>query len=539
MREIFHHGRVHTMDGAQVVSAFLVEDGMVRAVGDFDDLKQRYPGCTCVDLEGKCVIPGFHDSHQHFLCYALDKEKIDFFNAHSLEDMAQLTQAYIEARQIPKGTWIQGGGWNENNFADRRLPTREDLDRFCPDHPAIFTRACCSVAVANTLALKTAGIFQNPPVMEDGRIVVDGAGVPTGMLEERARFLLYDIIPNVSQDHLKDLILTYQEDLLRCGLTTVQTDDFKLWDASIDDILAAYQALDREGRLKVRFHQQLRLISHAQLDQFLAQGLKTGDGTSFFKIGAFKLLPDGSLGGKTAALREPYTGDPKNCGILTYHTKEFYSLLEKAHTHGLQLAMHAIGDRAMDQVLDCYEQLMQRHPVQDPRFRIIHCQITTQDILERFARLGILADIQPLFIRADMEIAEALLGQERTRWSYNWNTMHQMGIHVSGSSDAPVESFDPLTAIYCAVTSKNLLGEPSEGWMPQQRLSRQEAVALYTTGSAYSVFEEAYKGKLVPGYLADFLVLSDDLYTVPSEQLLEIKVERTYVGGQLVFECQT
>lgn len=536
MTQLFHHGRIHTMDGEQVVSAFLVENGIISAIGDYEQLKCEHPGCACVDLEGKCVVPGFHDSHQHFLCYAIDKEKIDFFHARSLEDMAQLTQAYIEKHRIPKGQWIQGGGWNENNFTRRQLPTREDLDRFCPDHPAIFTRACCSVAVANTLALKTAGVFQNPPVMEDGRIVLDANGIPTGMLEERARFLLYDVIPNVSREHLKELILTYQEDLLRCGLTTVQTDDFKLWDASIDDILDAYRELDREGRLKVRFHQQLRLINHPQLDHFLAQGLKTGDGTDFFKIGAYKLLPDGSLGGKTAALREPYEGDPENRGILTYHTPELYSLLEKAHTHGLQLAMHAIGDRTMDQVLDCYERLLQEHPAADPRLRIIHCQITTQDILERFARLGVLADIQPMFIRADMEIAEDLLGPERTRWSYNWKTMHQMGLHVSGSSDAPVESFDPLAAIYCAVTSQNLLGQPSGGWMPRQRLTMQQAVALYTTGSAYTCFEETYKGKLAPGYLADFLVLSDDLFTLPEHRLLEVKVERTYVGGVLAFQ---
>lgn len=524
------------MEGEQVVSAFLVEDGVIRAVGTYEQLKCEDPGCVCVDLEGKCVVPGFHDSHQHFLCYAIDKEKIDFFNARSLEDMAQLTQAYIEKYQVPKGTWIQGGGWNENNFADRRLPTREDLDRFCPDHPAIFTRACCSVAVANTLALKMAGIFEDPPAMEDGRIVLDSTGTPTGMLEERARFLIYDIIPNVGKEHLKELILSCQEDLLRCGLTTVQTDDFKLWDASIDDILAAYRELDREGRLKVRFHQQLRFVNHAELDHFLEQGLKTGDGTDFFKIGAYKLLPDGSLGGKTAALREPYVGDLENRGILTYHTQDLYSLLEKAHTHGLQLAMHAIGDRTMDQVLSCYERLMREHPAEDPRFRIIHCQITTRDILESFVRMGILADIQPLFIRADMEIAEALLGPERTRWSYNWKTMHQMGIHVSGSSDAPVESFDPLSAIYCATTSKNLQGQPDGGWMPEQRLSMQEAVALYTTGSAYTSFEEGYKGKLAPGYLADFLVLSEDLFTVPEERLLGVKVERTYVGGKLAFE---
>lgn len=536
MKQLFHNGAVHTMEGEKVVSAILVEDGKVLAVGGEAEAWLGRPDCQATDLGGRTVVPGFHDSHQHFLCYAIDKEKIDFFEAKSLEDMAELTRAYIEKYHVPKGAWIQGGGWNENNFADRTLPTREDLDRFCPDNPVIFTRACCSVAVANTLGLQTAGIFERPPLMDDGCIVVDDQGVPTGMLEERARFLLYDIIPNIDEAAIQELILTYQEDLLKCGLTSVQTDDFKLWDAGQDEILAAYYALDREGKLKVRFNQQVRLIDHRQLDHFLERGVKTGDGSDFFKIGAFKLLPDGSLGGKTAALREPYVGDPENRGILTYHTDAFYSLLEKAHTHGLQLAMHAIGDRTMDQVLDCYEALARSCPTADPRFRVIHCQITTKDILERFAKNGILADIQPLFIRADMDIAEELLGPERVEWSYHWKTMLDLGIHTSGSSDAPVESFDPLLAIYCAVTSKNLKGEPKGGWMPEQRLTRQEAVALYTTGSAYTSFEEKTKGKLEPGYLADFVVLSDDLFSVPEEKLLDVKVERTYVGGRLAYQ---
>lgn len=533
MKQLFFNGAIHTMEGDEVVSSFLVEDGKILETDC--GAEQGNPDCVLVDLKGKTVVPGFHDSHMHFLCYAIDKEKVDFFQAASLADMAELTRIYIEKHHVPKGTWIQGGGWNENNFASQKLPTRQDLDVFCPDHPVIFTRACCSVAVANTLALKEAGIFERPPLMDDGVVVVDEHGVPTGMLNERARFLLYDIIPNVGREELKRLILGSQEDCLKAGLTTVQTDDFKLWDASSSEILEAYWELEREGKLKVRFIQQVRLVNHQELDAFLKLGLKTGDGTDFFKIGIFKLLPDGSLGGKTAALREGYAGDEGNLGILTYEKEVFYSLLEKAHRNGMQLAMHAIGDRTMDMVLDCYEELQRKYPKQDPRYRIIHCQITTQDILDRFAAHGILADIQPLFIRADMGVAEALLGPQRVKWSYNWKTMHKKGICVSGSSDAPVESFDPLLAIYCAVTSKDLQGNPSGGWMPDQRLTMQEAVALYTTGSAYSAYEEGYKGKLKAGYLADFVVLSGDLFQMPEKGLLEVKVDETYVGGVLAY----
>ena len=455
MKTLFRNGSIHTMNGTEVVHSLLVEDGRIL------DVNCDVPAgeCQVVDLHGKTVLPGFHDSHEHFLCYATDKEKINFFGIRSLEEMAERTRRYIADRGIKKGEWIQGGGWNENEFDVPVLPSRQDLDKFCPDNPAIFTRTCCSVAVANTAALKAAGIFDDIPTLQDGHIVVDENGVPTGMLHERARHLVYDILTKYTKEQLKQFILDYQKDL----------------------------------------------------------------------------LPDGSLGGKTAALREPYEGGPENKGIFVYDEKVFYDLLEKAYRNGLQLAIHAIGDYTMDVILDCYEKIAAKYPKPDPRFRIIHCQITSEDILDRFARNGVLADIQPLFIRADMEIAEELLGKERVSTSYAWKAMLDKGIHVSGSSDVPVESFDPILAIHCAVTSQNLEGQPEGGWLPQQKLTMQEAVALYTTGSAYTSYEENVKGKLCPGYLADFIVLSQDIFSVPENEIVNTKVEQTYLGGKLVY----
>jgi predicted amidohydrolase YtcJ len=534
MKTLFHNGNIHTGRGEETVSSRLVEDGVVTAL-DIDG-KNLTNEIQTVDLKGKTILPGFHDSHMHFLNYAIDKEKADFFDCKSFAEMGQITRDYIERHQIQVGDWIQGGGWNENNFDVKRLPTRQDLDAISSNHPMIFTRACCSVAVANTMALNVAGIFDAPPLLKDGRIVLDGNGVPSGMLEERARFLIYDIIPNIDQAAIKRLILDYQRDLLKAGLTTVQTDDFKLWDASFRDILDAYFALDREGLLDVRFIQQIRLIDHATLDEFLQLGMKTGYGSDFFKIGAYKLLPDGSLGGKTAALRTAYVGDPDHTGILTYAPETLYALMEKAHLGGMQLTMHAIGDRTMDVVLDCYEKLAEKYPKDDPRFRIIHCQITTRDIIERFRENGVIAEIQPLFIRADMHVCETLIGTERTAWSYNWKTFLDSGVRVSGSSDAPVEPFEPLYGIYAAVTRKDMDGNPAEGWLPGQKLSVEEAVKLYTVGSAYTAYEEQYKGRLVAGYLADFIVLSDDIFAVDPDRIKDIQIEQTWVGGRCVYD---
>ena len=537
MKKLFYNATFRTMDGTRIAKNMLVEDDRIAAIDCDASVCESDPDCRMIDLGGRTVLPGLHDSHQHFLCYAIDKEKIDFYHAKSVQDMAELTRRYIEERNIPKGEWIQGGGWNENFFDVKHVPTRQQLDEMAPDHPVMFTRACCSTAVANTAALKLAGIFEHPPAMDDGEVVVDEHGVPTGLLNERARFRVYDIIPKISKDEVKQLILDYQDDLLAAGLSTVQTDDFKLWDATFQDILQAYNELNEAGLLKVRFIQQLRLVDHEQLDAYLSMGIGPYEGTGKFKVGTYKLLPDGSLGGKTASLLEPYEGDEDNRGILTYTREELYSLLEKAHTNGLQLAMHAIGDGAMDLVLSCYEELQEKYPREDPRYRIIHCQVTSEDILNRFARQDVIADIQPLFIKADMEVAEELIGSDRLRTSYNWKTMLDKGIHISGSSDAPVESFDPRLAIYCAVTSKNLEGHPPGGWMPEQRLSRQEAVSLYTSFPAYTCYEEENKGMLKQGFLADFIVMPEDIMTVPEQEIQTMAIDEVWVGGEKMYEA--
>ncbi len=353
-------------------------------------------------------------------------------------------------------------------------------------------------------------------------------GIDTPVRQRRRR--VFKEVANLAYNskNLKD-------DMEALPYKIVDYEESEFWESVYRD-----RAIIRE-RIRLAIGLPLRDLSEyaptdAQLEDYLHRHSgRTGDGSEFFKIGAFKLLPDGSLGGKTAALREPYEGDPENKGIFVYDEKVFYDLLEKAYRNGLQLAIHAIGDYTMDVILDCYERIAAKYPKPDPRFRIIHCQITSEDILDRFARNGVLADIQPLFIRADMEIAEELLGKERVSTSYAWKTMLDKGIHVSGSSDAPVESFDPILAIHCAVTSQNLDGQPAGGWLPQQKLTVQEAVALYTTGSAYTSYEENVKGKLCPGYLADFIVLSQDIFSVPENEIVNTKVEQTYLGGKLVY----
>ncbi|MDD3537536.1 MAG: amidohydrolase family protein, partial [Eubacteriales bacterium] len=232
MKKLFYNATIHTMDRGKTAKSLLIEEDRILAVDCDPAAWTEDPDCEKIDLQGRAVLPGFHDSHQHFLCYAIDKEKIDFYNARSVAEMAEMTRRYIRERSIPKGQWVQGGGWNENFFDVKKVPTRQQLDEISPDNPVMFTRACCSTAVANTAALKLAGIFENPPKMSDGEIVLDEKGIPTGLLNERARFYVYNIIPNISKNDVKQLILEYQEDLLKTGLTTVQTDDFKLWDAT-------------------------------------------------------------------------------------------------------------------------------------------------------------------------------------------------------------------------------------------------------------------------------------------------------------------
>jgi len=536
----FYNGNIITMDEAnEFIEAVLVEGDKIRFCGNYEEGRQLVDDeTTYIDLNGKTLLPGFNDSHMHLISYGLTKYKVNLLNAQSIEEIQHTLVHFLskERNKIFKD-WVLGHGWNHESFKEKVLPNKEDIDRVINDRPVFLARACYHICVVNSKALELAGITKDTKDPEGGRIDRDPlTGEPTGVLRENALYLVYNIIPftdNIAE--IKELILSSISDANKVGLTSIQTDDFSHL-KSFNKIIDAYSQLKNEGRLKARINLQMLLENHDKLTEFLKLGIKSGDGDEYLRFGPLKILGDGSLGSRTAALEEPYEDDPTTDGVLIYKDNELEELLDKAHNNGLQIAIHAIGDRCMNQILKLYDGLQKKYQKEDPRFRIIHCQIGSEEIFNKFLELDVIADIQPIFTKTDMHMADKRVGKKRIEWSYIWKTMMKKGIRLSGSSDAPVEPFDPILGVYTAVTRQDLKGIPEGGWYPQESLSIYEALKLFTTNSAYSTFEDDIKGKIKPGMLADLVVLSENIIKLPASDIKDIKVELTILGGEIVFQ---
>ncbi|MCR4429481.1 MAG: amidohydrolase [Tepidanaerobacteraceae bacterium] len=535
---ILYNGNIITIDANYPkAEAISITGDRIAFVGKNEEVFDLKVSSTeIIDLKSKTVVPGFNDSHMHLLSYAISLEMADLNAIASIDDLIKNVRIFIEEKNIPEGQWIQGRGWNQERFFEKRMPTRHDLDKISQKHPIVLARTCGHVCAANTMALAECGILESPPSVDGGSIDVEDDGTPTGILRENAMQLIYRLIPPPDKCKIKDMISKAAKDCLRAGLTSIQTDDFGAAKSDFKDILDAYFELERENRLPLRVSEQVLLPEMAKLEDFLKLGLKTRDGGDFFKIGPLKLLTDGSLGARTAALSEPYEDDKKTSGIAIYTQEELNRLVEKAHMNGMQVACHAIGDRAMEMVFEAYGNAIKKYPREDPRFRIIHCQITTKEILDKFKKYNVIADIQPIFVSSDLLIVEERVGKQRAECSYNWKSLLERGVHVAAGSDSPVESFNPLWGIYAAVTRKTLGGIPETGWLPGQKLSVEQAVYLFTMGSAYCTYEENIKGSITPGKLADLVVLSEDIFGMPPDEIKNVQVEKTFVGGKLQYE---
>lgn len=536
-RRIFINCRVLTMEaGNASAEAIVVEQGRFLYVGSKETaLKYADVDTEIIDVKNRRVMPGMNDSHMHLVSYGLTKGKADLRSCKSLTEVEAVLRKYIDTEDKGYfGDWILGHGWNEENFTEPLLPTAEFLDSICGNRPIYLSRACYHIAAVNSQALKLAGIFDDTLEPEGGKI--DRAiitGKATGILRENALLLAYNIIPLTDDiSRLKALIETSVADALAVGLTSVQTEDFGHFD-DFQLVVRAYQELQQENRLKARINLQMLLPNEEKLMRAIALGMKSGKGNELLRFGPIKLLADGSLGGRTAALEEPYTDDPQNRGLLIYEDEKLRQLLKHAVGQGLQPAIHAIGDGAMRQVLEIYQELYEG--VDDHRARLIHCQITNSDIIKRMAEVKVVGDIQPGFLPTDLKMVASRIGDERARESYGWQSMLKEKVRLAGSSDAPIEDFNPFLGIYSAVVRRDYDGNPEGGWYPQECLTLLEAIDLYTTGSAYATFEENIKGKIKEGYLADFIVLDRDILEIPEMEIKDVKVIATYVGGDCRF----
>lgn len=525
---VFINGNILSLHEDKVYESFCIKDGFFSKVGTNEEVLNAFKEEVVFDLKGKTVLPGFNDGHMHFLNYAVQKNNVDLVNIDSIESIITRSTSYIKNKNITEGSWIVSRGWNDNLFKEKRLPNRYDLDKISTDHPIIFSRICGHIAVVNSKALELLKIdsnTQNP----SGGVIDKENGDPTGVLRENALNIALDSLPALTVEQIKTSLKSAFTDALSCGLTTIQTEDLTHC-KSLKNLLQAYRELDTEGSLPIRFILQLNLNTDELLNEAKDLNLRTNLGSDFFKIGPVKLFQDGSLGGRTAAMKEPYCDEPHK-GVLIYKQEELDDLVLKAHYGGFQLTIHAIGDEACESVLNSYEKLKEVSSNKDLRPTIVHAQFTNNDLLQRFKTLGVIANVQPSFIMTDYPIVEKAVGKERAQDSYAFNTMVKMGIPVAFSSDAPIERFNVIEGIYGAVNRQDLKGNPVEGFYSSEGMNVMDAIRCYTLGSSYMSFEENIKGKIKEGYYGDFIVLSEDISKVPKERIKEVKVLETYVAG--------
>ncbi|MTI59110.1 MAG: amidohydrolase [Firmicutes bacterium] len=537
MKTIFRNGKIYTMKNQETVNnplkAMLVKGNYILDLGTEQYIMGKYLNnkCRVVDLRKKTVIPGFNDAHLHIYQYALSNSKIRLNGVTGIEDISRRIKNYIKDRSIVPGKWIEGSGWNDKDFTTPGLPEKEELDLIAPENPLILKRACYHVALVNTRALDICQIDKKTPDPAGGKIKRDNQGSPTGVLYDDAIDLVENKIPQKNIKQTKELLQQGFEAAARTGLSSLQTDDFlNIKDPSI--ILQAYQELAEENKLPLRINLQLRVNQAEEIIKFSRQGIKTGRGNIFFKYGPIKIIADGSLGACTAALRQPYFNKSTKGDLLLSQT-DLDRLVSTAYKEDCQVAVHAIGDAAVEMAANSFSRIK---TINNPRPIIVHAQLGSPSIYQKMARNKVIAAVQPIFLATDWPIIEDRVGTDRSFHSYAWQSMQQSGIKICGSSDAPIEPFNPLYGIYAAVTRQDLAGNPQGGWHPAEQLSVYDAVKIFTVNPAYQSFEEGIKGTLEIGKLADFTVLSEDIFHLDREKIKDITILGTYVGGKAVYK---
>ncbi len=528
---ILYNGHIITVDAkAPRAQAVAIANGRFVAVGDNDEvLAYKSADTQLVDLDGQTVVPGFDDSHMHLLNVGTAMERVELSPARSRAQLVAIARDFLATN--PGLTLLVGRGWNQDRFDDQQIPTRHDLDQISTEIPIFFSRVCGHLAVVNSKALQVSGVGRGVEQVRGGQVDLDADGEPTGVLREEATDLVGCIFPRTNPADYKR---RYHKGALLAsslGLTSVQTDDM----GDLHDVEAKLQALHElveEGNLPVRVNLQIRLSKPELVANLLELRQRRTFPAHTVEFGPVKIMTDGSLGGRTAAMNEPYADDPSTRGVAVLDQDEVDSIFAAAHDHGLQVSGHAIGDHAMQLMLNGFRHVLTKKPTSDARPRIIHAQITTPSILAEMRELGVVADIQPTFVGTDLHIVEQRIGHDRAASTYAWKTMREMGIPTAGGSDSPVESCSPLLGIYSAVTRQDAEGYPVGGWLPDQKLTVEQSIELFTMGSAYACFEEEVKGSISVGKLADLVVLGDDITAIAPEKIKDVRVAATYVGGK-------
>ena len=531
---VLTNGVIYTVDSqrprAQAVAA---RDEWIVVVGSADEMRPWIgPKTRVIDLQGAFAMPGFNDAHVHLAGAGLAKLAVNLEGAKSLQEFQQRIRERL--KDYPPGEWMTGRGWDHTLWPEKRFPTRADLDAVATDRPMLFGRVDGHVAVANSLALRLAGITKETPDPQGSHVVRDlVTGEPNGMLEEDAAInLARHRIPRPSPALLRRAIELALDEVARNGVTSLQ-DNSVQEEASWEDF-QVYTRLKEEGKLTARITEWLPFT--APLEQLEAMRRQGGTADPWLKTGALKGFLDGSLGSRTAALLAPYSDDASTSGILRMDPDEVKRMAIERDKAGFQIAFHAIGDRANRVALDAFAAVRAANGVRDRRDRVEHAQVVSPSDLARFAQLDVIASMQPSHETTDMRWADARLGPERVKGAYAWKTMLNDGVRLAFGTDYPVEPINPMRGLHACVTRELPDGGPKGGWQPQEKISIDDCIRGYTVGSAYAQFEEHRKGQIAPGMLADIVVLSADVTRIPPAEILRAHPRMTIVGGHIVYE---
>jgi predicted amidohydrolase YtcJ len=524
------NGKIFTADDANPwAEAVAVRNGKILAVGTNAAIrKYAGSGTRLLDVQGRLVIPGLIDAHTHFVEGGKSLTSLTFRGVNSIAKIQEMVAAKI--KELPPGTPVYGSQYDHTLFPGGNWPTKADLDKVSPQNPVIIERVDGHSVWVNSLALKQSRITKETPNPAGGEILKDRAsGEPTGILTETATELL-KVKGRVPESTLEQDILRGLAYAASLGLTGVGTSaDFKE--------LEAFRQVEREGRLTLRLYAWLPVEA---MEACLEKGIRQGQGDDLLRTGFLKIFVDGTLGSGTALMLAPFTDEPGKSGLPQYPYPVFAALVDKAMANGFQIGVHAIGDKGVRWVLDAVEAAEKKHARRDLRPRIEHAQVVAPQDVPRFAELGVIASMQPTHCTTDMRFCERRIGTERSKNAYLWRTLLTSGAHLAFGSDWPVEPLDPMRGLYSAVTRKSIeLDTPEGGWFPDQRLTMAEAIKAFTTGAAYASFDEGRKGQIRPGLLADMVVLSQDLFTIPAREILETKAVWTILGGKIVFHRES
>jgi predicted amidohydrolase YtcJ len=540
---IFTHGNVYT--GVAVASSFkavkraeaiAIRGDRIQAVGESADiLKLRGPETEIIDLGGKFVMPGFNDAHAHLVNGGFEQLNVNLVGVKSLDEFRQRIRAKVET--AAPGEWILGGGWDENLWPVTALPTRWDVDEVSGDHPVLLERVDGHIAIANTAALRRASISMASRDPKGGKIDRDANAEPTGIVRETAQRAIRDVIPEPNHDKRRRAMELALADAARWGVTSVQDnspswDDFKI-----------LEEIEKDGQLTARICEWLPFDD--SVDQLDGKRKEHPASDSMLRTGMLKGFMDGSLGSHTAALIDPYSDDPNNSGLPRYDAPQLNDMARERVLAGFQVGFHAIGDKGVEMALDAFaeaEKSAREKKVQaangggDYRLRIEHAQVVTPIEIVKFRDLKVIASMQPSHLLTDMRWAETRLGPKRAAHSYAWAEFLRHDVSLAFGTDYPVEPISPFPGLYAATTRTSQSGK--QVYFPEQKISIDQAIAAYTTGSAFAEFAEKEKGLMVPGMLADFVVLDRDITAVVPQKLLETKVLLTVVGGKTVYRAK-